>query len=66
MEIPLSKACQEALDYGIDINLIECNLELTPEERVEENQRALDMINELKKGFNQLNGISQKYSSTSQ
>ena len=43
-------AWREACEYGFDMSLVEDNLRLTPEERLDRHQRALDMILELQKG----------------
>lgn len=42
-------AWREACDYGFDMSLVEEALAKTPEERLEEHQRAFDMILELQK-----------------
>lgn len=62
MSPPLTQAEKEAVDYGIDLNLLFLNLELTLEEKVKQHQRALDIINELKKNCVGSNGIPQKSS----
>lgn len=41
-------AWRAACEYGFDMSLVEDALKQTPEERLEEHQRALDMILELK------------------
>jgi hypothetical protein len=40
-------AWRAACEYGFDMSLVEDALKQTPEERLEEHQRALDMILEL-------------------
>lgn len=47
---------QEALDYGIDLNLIDCNLRLTYEDRVRQHQIALDLFLKMKEKHCQLYG----------
>jgi hypothetical protein len=37
-------AWRAACEYGFDMSLVEDALKLTPEERLEEHQRALDMV----------------------
>jgi len=41
-------AWRAAMKYGFDMSLIEDALRLTPEQRLEQHQRALDMILEVK------------------
>ncbi len=41
-------AWRAAMEYGFDMSLIEDALRMTPEQRLEQHQRALDMILELK------------------
>jgi hypothetical protein len=41
-------AWRAAAEYGFDMSLVEDALRLTPEQRLEQHQRALDMILELK------------------
>ena len=41
-------AWRAAYEAGIDVSLIEENLRLTPEERLERHQHALDMILEMR------------------
>jgi hypothetical protein len=43
-------AWREACEYGFDMSLVEENLRLTPEERLDRHQIALDMILELQEG----------------
>jgi len=43
-------AWREACEYGFDMSLVEDTLRLSPEERLERHQRALDMILELQEG----------------
>jgi hypothetical protein len=40
-------AWRAACEYGFDMSLVEDSLHLTPEQRLEEHQRALDMILDL-------------------
>lgn len=40
-------AWREACRYGHDMSLVEYNLKLTPEQRLEQRQRALNMILDL-------------------
>jgi hypothetical protein len=40
-------AWREAAEYGFDMSLIEDALEMTPEERLEQHQHALNMILEI-------------------
>ena len=42
-----SDAIQEAEEAGFDLNLIELNLSLSPSERIEQHQSALDLVLEL-------------------
>ncbi len=65
MQPRLTRAEQEAVDYGIDLNLLLLNLELTVQQRIEQHQRALDMVNELKKNFDRLHGIPPESSQNS-
>ena len=41
-------AWRAAAEYGFDMSLVEDALRLTPEQRLEQHQRALDMMLELK------------------
>lgn len=38
---------ERAADFGIDLSLIEENLRLTPEQRIDQNQASLDLVNSL-------------------
>lgn len=40
-------ASERAADFGIDLSLIEENLRLTPEQRIDQNQSALDLVTSL-------------------
>jgi hypothetical protein len=40
-------AWRAACDYGFDMSLVEGTLRLTPEQRLEEHQHALDLILEI-------------------
>ena len=41
-------AWRAAVEYGFDMSLVEDALRMTPEERLEQHQRALDLIVEVK------------------
>jgi hypothetical protein len=41
-------AWRAAVEYGFDMSLVEDALRLTPEQRLEQHQRALDLILEVK------------------
>ena len=41
-------AWRAAAEYGFDMSLLEDALRMTPEQRLDQHQRALDMILELK------------------
>ena len=43
-------AAQRAETYGIDLSLITENLRLTPEERIDQHQAALELASALQKG----------------
>jgi len=45
-------AAERAADYGIDLSLIEENLRLTPEQRIDRNQAALDLVKALQAARN--------------
>jgi hypothetical protein len=45
-------AAERAVDFGIDLSLIEENLRLTPEQRIDQNQAALDLIKALQDARN--------------
>ena len=45
-------AAQRAADYGIDLSLIAENLRLTPEQRMDKNQTALDLVQALQAARN--------------
>jgi hypothetical protein len=49
MNVPTDPAIEEARQAGFDLNLIEINLSLTPEERWRQHDMALDVILELEK-----------------
>ena len=40
-------AWRAACDYGLDMSLVENALEMTPEQRLEEHQHALDLLLEI-------------------
>jgi hypothetical protein len=40
-------AWRAAHEYGFDMSLIEANLRLSPEQRLDEHQRALDLVLEI-------------------
>ena len=40
-------ASERAADFGIDLSLFEENLRLTPEQRIDQNQSALDLVTSL-------------------
>jgi hypothetical protein len=42
-------AWREAFRQGVDMSLIEANLELTPWERILQNDRALTLVNEVRR-----------------
>ncbi|MBS4028903.1 MAG: hypothetical protein KGZ58_09715 [Ignavibacteriales bacterium] len=42
-------AIQRAIEYGIDITLIESNMRLTPTQRLEKLQGMMELIEEMKK-----------------
>jgi hypothetical protein len=44
-------AWRAACEYGFDMSLVEDALSKTPEERLEEDQRVLDMLLELNNGL---------------
>ncbi len=41
-------AWRAAVEYGFDMSLVEDALRLTPEQRLEQHQRALDLVLEVK------------------
>lgn len=41
---------ERAEAYGIDLSLIEENLRLTPEQRMDQNQAAIDLMDALREG----------------
>jgi hypothetical protein len=49
-------AWQKACEMGMDMSLVECNLEMTPWERLKQNDRALGLIRMLQKSNPALNG----------
>jgi hypothetical protein len=49
MNLPTDSAIEAARQAGFDLNLIEINLSLTPEERWRQHDMALDVILELEK-----------------
>ncbi|MBX7149197.1 hypothetical protein K1X76_08920 [bacterium] len=49
MDKKLTPIQQDAVNYGIDLSIIEDNLSQTPTERVLRLEAALDLIQELKK-----------------
>jgi hypothetical protein len=51
-------AAARAAAYGIDLSLIEENLRLTPEQRIDQHEAALGLVNELQ-AARQPNGPSQ-------
>lgn len=64
MEIPLPEelqrfwrtddgltACQRAEAYGIDLSLLEANLRLAPNERMAQNDRALNEVTALRQAL---------------
>ncbi len=51
-----SSAEDSAKSWGIDVSLLEANLQRTPEERLEVLQQALDTIFELRKAWDHVQG----------
>jgi hypothetical protein len=51
---------KQAVDYGIDLNLIELNLTLTPQERFDRLQSMLNLLEELRRHFIPCHGQSEK------
>lgn len=49
MSSPRSEAEQRALDYGLDLSLIEKNLSLSVEARIEAHEDALALVLQLEK-----------------
>ncbi len=49
---------QDAQKYGIDVSLLEANLRLSPEERVERHQAAFELMKELEKARGHIKGKS--------
>lgn len=47
----------EAIDYGIDLNLLELNLELSPQQRIEQHESALALVQELRKAGDKLSKV---------
>ncbi|MBI2339044.1 MAG: hypothetical protein HYU99_01580 [Deltaproteobacteria bacterium] len=45
----MTQAEKEAAEYGIDLNLLEYNLSLTCEKRLEQHQEVLNLANEIRK-----------------
>lgn len=41
-------AWRAAVEYGFDMSLVEDTLRMTPEQRLEQHQRALDLVLEVK------------------
>ena len=56
---------RQAIDWGIDVDLIAVNLSLTPQERIHRHQQALDMIDLLKQAVNESYEPSRKSSDSS-
>lgn len=46
---PATDAVSNALSYGIDVSLLESNLELSPQARLERHESALELVFELRK-----------------
>lgn len=53
---------KQAADYGIDLNLIDLNLALTPQERFDRLQSMLNLLEELQRNLQPSHGQSQKTS----
>lgn len=49
-----SSAVSEAIEYGIDVSLLEGNLSLSPQARLEQHESALELANELRKAGERL------------
>jgi hypothetical protein len=49
-------AWRAACEMGMDMSLIECNLDLTPWERLKQNDSALDLIYMLRRSNSALHG----------
>jgi len=47
---PADDALAEAARAGIDLNLLDCNLALTPDERLKQHESARELCNILKEG----------------
>ncbi len=52
-EEPSGSAIERARAYGIDISLLEANLERTPLERMQAHDAALNLVSELRAAKNQ-------------
>ena len=62
-----SGAWEKARAWGCDMNLIECNLELSHQKRCEQHDRAINQALVLRKAaVNQINGLSGAIKATSQ
>ncbi|MGQ0505292.1 MAG: hypothetical protein ACT4TC_08215 [Myxococcaceae bacterium] len=48
-----------AIEWGIDVSLLERNLQLTPTERIEQLQAMLDFVEQVRKG-GESNGSKQR------
>ncbi|MGK5086006.1 hypothetical protein WDW86_00465 [Bdellovibrionota bacterium FG-2] len=46
---PPPDAITDAIAYGIDVSLLDVNLDLSPQERIERHESALELVNELRK-----------------
>jgi hypothetical protein len=44
-------ATERAVKYGIDLSLLTENLRLTPEQRIDQNQAALEFVIELQRAY---------------
>lgn len=42
-----------AIEAGVDVALLDANAQMTPEQRLEQLQRTLDMLYELRKGMDE-------------
>lgn len=59
MQNPLTQAEKNAEVYGVDLNLLEYNLSLTYEQRLEQHQAALALANEIRKNSGIIHGESE-------
>ncbi|MBK8268173.1 MAG: hypothetical protein IPK83_07635 [Planctomycetes bacterium] len=60
-DMPKEDAWQAAIDYGIDVSLLEYNLSLTPEERILKHERNLELVRAMRQAAIDYHGYDPRF-----